>query len=141
MGDAMPSLLRLYLTVRKPRNFLIILCTFIGTSLFLHFACGIDGDFGATNLILSIEASTAGAVLMMVAEESAAWQKEHAERQSRTLAEVRAVSESTEKMLEGVLLIAEAQREMLLDHASILRVLRDGDQRILEALMKAEEAK
>lgn len=67
----MNGLLRLYLTIRKPRNFLILLCIFIGTSLMLHFMNGYDGDFGATNLILSIEASTAGAVLMMIAEESA----------------------------------------------------------------------
>lgn len=121
----MPSLLRLYLTVRKPRNFLIVLCIFIGTSLLLHFFNGYDGDWGATNLILSIEASTAGAVLMMVAEQSAQMQIRNGEDQA--------------KMLAAVLSIAEAQRGMLSDHTELLRALKEGDDRILKTLTGAKE--
>lgn len=121
----MPSLLRLYMTVRKPRNFLILLCIFIGVSLALHFFGSYDGDFGATNLILSIEASTASAVLMMVAEESA-------ELQRRTV-------ESQGQLLSALLAITEAQRDMLTDHTSLLRAIRDADERLLKALTEKEE--
>jgi hypothetical protein len=124
-------LLRFYLTVRRPRNFLILLCIFIGTSLLLHFLNGYDGDWGATNLILSIEASTAGAVLMMVAESSA-------ETQERMLEALVEMSQSQDKTLKGVLLIAEAQRDMLMDHANLLRALKDGDDRILKTLTDKE---
>jgi hypothetical protein len=130
----MPNLLRFYLTIRKPRNFLIILCSFIVTSLSMHYALGFDGDLGLTNLILSIEASTAGAVLMMVAEESAQRQKEASEAQAKTLQAVLEIAESHSRTLKGVLLIAEAQRDMLTDHASFLRALREGDERILKVL-------
>jgi hypothetical protein len=115
----MPSLLRLYLTVRKPRNFLFVLCIFIGTSLLLHFLNGYDGDWGATNLILSIEASTAGAVLMMVAEGSA---------------------ETQGRMLTALLAIAEAQKASLEEHAAVLRALKDADERILKTLTGKEKS-
>ena len=121
----MPSLLRLYMTVRKPRNFLILLCVFIAVSLALHFTGAYDVDFGATNLILSIEASTASAVLMMVAEESAQMQKENGESQAR--------------MLAAVLAIAEAQRDMLADHTALLRSIREADERLLKTLTGREE--
>lgn len=117
--------LRLYLTVRKPRNFLILLCLFIATSLTCHWLGNYDADLGLTNLILSIEASTAGAVLMMVAEQSAEMQREASEAQA--------------KMLAAVLAIAEAQRDMLADHATLLRALREGDERILKALTEEEK--
>lgn len=67
----MNPILRFYLTIRKPRNFLKLLCVFIGTSLALHWFRGYDHEFGSTNLILSIEATVAGAVMLMVQEESA----------------------------------------------------------------------
>ena len=121
----MPSLMRFYMTVRKPRNFLILLCIFIGVSLALHFTGAYDADFGATNLILSIEASTASAVLMMVAEESAELQRQSVESQGR--------------MLAALLSIAEAQRDMLADHASLLRTLKETDERLLQTLTGMEE--
>jgi len=121
----MRNLFRLYMTVRKPRNFLILLCIFIGTSIALHFALGTDLDFGATNLILSIEASTASAVLMMVAEESAQLQRQTIESQG--------------SMLAALLSIAEAQRDMLADHAALLRTLKEGDERLLKTLTGREE--
>lgn len=98
----MKILLRLYMTVRKPRNFLILLTVFIATSLLFHFLGSYDADFGATNLVLSIEASTASAVLMMIAEESSAWQQEHTEAQSRMLASLLAVEEKHEQILLGL---------------------------------------
>jgi hypothetical protein len=122
----MRSLFRLYMTVRKPRNFLILLCIFIGTSLALHFLLGTDADFGATNLILSIEASTASAVLMMVAEESAELQRQTVESQG--------------SMLAALLSIAEAQRDMLADHAALLRTLKEGDERLLKTLTRTEKS-
>ena len=99
----MKGLLRFYLTIRKPRNFLILLCIFIGTSLALHFMNGYDGDFGATNLILSIEASTAGAVLMMIAEES---------------------SQAQQQMLETILAL---EKKLLAIDERILKVLTKGE--------------
>jgi hypothetical protein len=92
-------LLRLYLVVRQPRNFLILLCVFIGVSLLLHFLRGYDGDWGATNLILSIEASTASAVLMMLAEEAAERQKEQTEYQTRML---KHLEELEERILSAI---------------------------------------
>jgi hypothetical protein len=120
----MPSLLRLYMTVRKPRNFLILLCIFIGVSLALHLFGSYDVDFGATNLILSIEASTASAVLMMVAEESAELQRQTVDSQGQ--------------MLAALLAIAEAQRDMLTDHTALLRSIREADERLLKALTEGE---
>ncbi|MBB5509551.1 hypothetical protein [Paraburkholderia atlantica] len=121
----MRNLFRLYMTVRKPRNFLILLCVFIGSSLALHFLLGTDADFGATNLILSIEASTASAVLMMVAEESAELQRKTVESQGQ--------------MLAALLAIAEAQRDMLADHTALLRSIREADERLLKTLTNPME--
>ena len=117
--------LRLYMTIRKPRNFLILLCIFIGVSLLLHFTGAYDADFGATNLVLSIEASTASAVLMMVAEESAELQRQTVDSQGR--------------MLAALLAIAEAQKDMLADHTALLRSIREADDRLLKALTEKEE--
>ena len=109
--------LRLYLTVRKPRNFLKIVFTFIGTSLVLHWLRGYDADWGSTNLILSIDATIASTVMLMVQEESA---------------------EVQDRMLTALVAMAEAQRDMLADHAALLRALREGDDRILKALTEGE---
>ncbi|RKP56351.1 hypothetical protein [Pararobbsia silviterrae] len=117
-------MLQLYLVIRKPRNFLVLLCLFISTSLALHFMHGYDSDWGATNLMLSIEATIAGAVLMMKAEESAEMQRQNSIEQA--------------KMLAGVLAIAEAQREILADNAEVLRALRDSNERVLKALIEGE---
>lgn len=115
----MKLLLRLYMTIRKPRNFLILLTVFIATSLLFHFLGSYDADFGATNLVLSIEASTASAVLMMIAEESSAWQQEHTEAQSRMLAAMLAVEQKHERLLER---------------------LEESDARILSALTKEKQS-
>jgi hypothetical protein len=135
----MDKLLRVYLWLRSPSHFLVLLCTFVGTSLALHFMRGYDSDWGATNLILSIEASIAGAVLMMVAEESASMQKSASKAQAEMLAMVLSMTEAQERTLKGVLLIAEAQRDMLLDHRAVLQALKEGDERILKTLTEGDE--
>lgn len=111
-------ILRFYLTVRKPRNFLKIVFTFICTSLLLHWLRGYDADWGSTNLILSIDATIASTVMLMVQEEGA---------------------EMQQRMLEALVNMAEAQRDMLDDHAALLRTLREGDARILETLTEIKE--
>lgn len=110
--------LRFYLTIRKPRNFLKIVFTFIAASLSLHWMRGYDADWGSTNLILSIDATIASTVMLMVQEEGA---------------------EMQQRMLEALVNLAEAQRDMLADHAALLRALRDGDARILETLTALKE--
>jgi hypothetical protein len=37
-------------------------------------------------------------------------------------------------MLSALLSIAEAQRDMLADHAALLRTLKEGDERLLQTL-------
>lgn len=120
-------ILRFYLTVRKPRNFLKIVSTFIASSLLLHWLRGYDPDWGGTNLILSIDATIASTIMLMIQEEGAALQEE-------MLKKLVEMGQHQEKTLRGVLLLAEAQRDMLMDHDKFLRALREGDARILEAL-------
>lgn len=99
----MNPLLRFYLTIRKPRNFLKLLCLFIGTSLTLHWLRGYDHEWGSTNLILSIEATVAGAVMLMVQEES---------------------SQLIEKMLERIISLEE---KILAFEERILRAISKVD--------------
>ena len=73
-------LLRFYMVVKRPRNFLRLICTFIGTSMLLHWFRGYDVDWGGTNLTLSIEATIGNAVMLMVQEESARGQQKMLER-------------------------------------------------------------
>jgi hypothetical protein len=125
-------ILRFYLMVRKPRNFLTLALIFICTSLVLHFTRGYDADWGATNLILSIDATIAGAVMLMVQESAA-------DKLETMLAALVDMGKAQEKTLKGVLLIAEAQRDALIDHSSLLRTLRESDERILKALTGEEQ--
>jgi hypothetical protein len=111
-------ILRFYLTIRKPRNFLKIACIFIGTSLTLHWLRGYDVDFGATNLILSIDATIASTVMLMVQEEGA-------EVQSR--------------MLSALLSMAEAERARDDETLSLIRSLKETDERLLKALTERED--
>lgn len=99
-------ILRFYLTVRQPRNFLKLVFAFIITSFSAHFLRGYDPDWGLTNLIFSTEATIAGAVMLM-------FQEEAAERAERMLSRVMEMNEAQAKTLKGVLLIAEAQRDAL----------------------------
>lgn len=104
----MNPILQLYLVVRKPRNFLVILCAFIAASLLLHFFRAYDDGFGLTNLILSIEASTASAVLLMVAEASSVAQ----EKMLKTILSLeKKVLKLQERILEEVEEIQEERDE------------------------------
>lgn len=134
----MGKLSRLYLTFRHPRVFLIALVTFVITSLLLHFFRGYDSDWGATNLTLSIEASIASAVLTMMAERAAAMQTEVAAQMRQMLEASLDMQAAQDRTLKGVLLIAEAQRDMLLDHKRILETLKEGDELILKTLTEGE---
>jgi hypothetical protein len=91
-----------------------------------------------TNFILSVEASTAGAVLMMIAEESARATAEMLRTALEILKEVRQLTRTLDKTLNGVLLIAEAQRDTLLDQRTLLQALKEGDERILKAIVREE---
>lgn len=129
-------ILQVYLTVRNPKNFLILLCLYIAASLTAHIGLGYDGDFGLTNLVMSIEASTAGAVLMMVAEESARVTAEMLTLLVQLVKEIRQIAQNQDRTLKGVLLIAEAQRDTLDDHRKMLDTLNERDERILKVLTK-----
>lgn len=151
------TLHRLYLRFRSPKIFLIALCAFIVTSLYLHYTRGYDADWGGTNLTLSCEASVASAVITVAAEETLRllrliWDGVQkllamakkllsiAENQDRILNMLLALSEAQDKTLKGVLLIAEAQRDMLLDHRALLQALKEGDERILKTLTEGEQS-
>lgn len=152
MADA-PFLKRLYLRFRHPKVFLIALCTFIGSMLVLHFFLHIDSDWGGTNLTLSCEASIASAVVTVAAEETirllhivieriaalfdfvkARFAELHA-----VAIEVREQAKIQEKTLRGVLLIAEAQRDILADRADRLHALEGNVERILQTLTEDED--
>lgn len=153
MANDAPLMKRLYLRFRHPKVFLIALCTFICTMLGLHFFFGVDSDWGGTNLTLSSEASIASAVVTVAAEETIRLLKIVLERIAELFAyvkkrfaeikviveNVRSLVEMQDKTLRGVLLIAEAQRDMLLDHRALLQALKEGDERILKALTEGTE--
>ncbi|PYE21325.1 hypothetical protein C7410_115168 [Paraburkholderia silvatlantica] len=134
---------RIYLRFRSPRIFLVAITAFIVVSLLLHYFRGYDADWGGTNLTLSTEASIASAVITVAAEETLRLLKailkivkEH-ERMLNTMLEMQVAQEKT---LKGVLLIAEAQRDMLIDQAKLLRALKEWDEQILGALGEGEKA-
>lgn len=148
MENSGSTLKRLYLRFRHPKVFLIALCTFICTMLGLHYFFGIDSDWGGTNLTLSCEASVASAVVTVAAEETIRLLKIVIERIHevhvvavgirRIVAAMQEQGEVSDKTLRGVLLIAEAQRDMLLDHRALLQALKEGDERILQALTEGD---
>lgn len=148
MASDAPIMKRLYLRFRHPKVFLIALCTFIVTMLGMHFFFGVDSDWGGTNLTLSCEASVASAVVTVAAEETIRLLKIVLERLGelhivaigirKVVAAMQEQGEVSDKTLRGVLLIAEAQRDMLLDHRALLQALKDGDERILKALTEGD---
>ena len=109
-------LLDLYLTARQPRNFLRLLVIFMGTWLSAHWILGTDSGFGAINLILSCEATIAGAVMLMKQEQSAAMQA---------------------KQLDALVAFGETQQQMLKDLQERSREDRE-DMRMLIGLVKDE---
>jgi hypothetical protein len=122
MGD---RLMRLYMAIREPKIFFVIVSGFIVTSLTAHYMRQYDADLGLTNLILSIEATLYGIVSSMMVKSVMRKQEEMAEMQRR--------------QLEALVSMAEGQRDMLADHTALLRALREGDERILKALTEEEE--
>jgi uncharacterized membrane protein len=120
----MPDFARIYATFRGSKAFLVGLVTFVFTWITLHFVFGIDPEFGMLNLFLSSEASISLAFFTMLSDR----QDQHANAQGEALA----------KMLAALLTIAESQRDMLRDHAEVLRALREGDERLLKVLTKEE---
>jgi hypothetical protein len=120
-------LFKLYVAARNPKYFLWVLAGYITASLYAHVRLGYDGDLGLTNLILSIEASSAGAVLMVVADASAALCERMLTAILEMVTEIRANTAAT-------LAIAEAQRDM---QADLLRLLNNP--RILKALTEPSE--
>lgn len=120
-------LFRLYVAARNPKYFLWLLAAYITASLYAHARLGYDGDFGLTNLILSIEASSAGAVLMVVADASAELCERMLKAILEMVTEIRANTAAT-------LAIAEAQRDMQTD---LLRMLNNP--RVLKALTQGED--
>lgn len=113
-------LMRLYMAIREPKVFFVIVSSFITISLTAHVMRQYDVDLGLTNLILSIEATLYGIVSSMMVKAVMKKQDEMAELQRR--------------QLESLIEMAQAQRDMLADHVSLLRTLREGDERILKAL-------
>lgn len=111
-------ILSFYLTIRKPRNFLKIVSVFIGSSLILHWFAQYDSDWGATNLILSIDATIASTIMLMIQEES---------------------SEVQAQMLKALLELAKSQRDMLNDHTNMLRLMKDTDENLLKTLTKEDK--
>lgn len=111
-------ILLVYLTIRAPRNFIKLLGLYIVTSLTAHFGFGYDGDLGLTNLMLSIEASTAGAVLMVVAEESA-------RTSAQMLAAVLELVGDVKRIGAAILVIAEVLRDHAAEQGALLKVV-DG---------------
>lgn len=107
------TLIRFYAIFREPKNFLVLLCLYIVGSVTAHLMRGYDSDFGLTNLVLSIEASIASAAIMMMNRDNAE-SIEKANAQMREMVKHLVEAESRqEKMLQGILLIAEAQRDAL----------------------------
>ena len=111
-------ILRFYLTVRKPRNFLKIVSVFISSSLLLHWFRGYDADWGSTNLILSIDATIASTVMLMVQEEGA---------------------ERMDRMLAAILALTESARDRDFEQLALMRAMKEADDRLLKALTEKEE--
>ncbi len=118
MAKFAPILLRAYMAFRNPKYFLILLVAYIGASLFAHMNIGYDADFGLTNLILSIEASTASAVLMMVAERTATLQEQ--------------MSITQREQITALLQHSLEQRELMGQQLKIMTEIRASDQALLE---------
>ena len=105
------SVSRMYQQFREPKNFLVILVAFIVGSLTLHWMHHYDPDFGATNLVLSIEASVASAALMLLAREPQRANDEARELHGR--------------MLQSLISLAQLQREADAEQSAALRRIEE----------------
>lgn len=111
MGE---RLMRLYMAIREPKIFFVIVSAFITISLSAHVMRHYDVDLGLTNLILSIEATLYGIVSSMMVKTVMKNQKEAAELQRR--------------QLEYLIEMVQAQRDMMADNKS-------RDEKILQLLL------
>lgn len=117
---------RLYQQFRDPGNFLRVLLLFISLSMTLHFMLHYDPDWGATNLVLSVEASVASAALMLLARDA----QKKAEESSRMQAQ----------MLETLLTLAQGDQRSLERGEELLRDLLEHDRRSIAILQKVADA-
>lgn len=117
---------RAYQRFRDPGNFLRIVLLFISGSLALHFAVHYDPEWGATNLILSIEATVASAALMLLAREN--------QRRNEESARVQA------QMLETLLQLAQADQRALERGGQLLQDLIEHDKRSIATLERLADA-
>ncbi len=85
----------LYARFRRSRAFLSALVALVAVWLALHFVFGVDRDFGALNLTLSVEATLGGAILYIALERSEELQK---------------------RQLQYIADLSEAIRDLLLAH-------------------------
>ena len=111
---------RTYQRFRDPGNFLRIVLLFISGSLTAHFAIHYDPDWGATNLILSVEATVASAALMVLARDS--------QRRAEAADQVQA------KMLETLLALAQAEQKALERGEQLLGELLEHERRTIDIL-------
>lgn len=114
------KLLALYVAFREPETFLKVLAAFITVAVILHFAVKFDPEWGSTNLTLSIEATIAGAVQMVLTRTLQRMQEQAAEVQR--------------KQLEALVRMAEAERQVQADHLDLLKAIRRSDEELLRLL-------
>ena len=120
------TIARTYQRFRDPGNFLRIVLLFISASLTLHFAVHYDPDWGATNLILSIEATVASAALMLLARENQRRNEESARMQAQ--------------MLETLLQLAQSDQRALERGGQLLQDLIEHDKRSIATLERLADA-
>ncbi len=111
---------RAYQQFREPGNFLRIVLLFITGSLTAHFVIHYDPDWGATNLILSVEATIASAALMVLARDS--------QRRAEAADQVQA------KMLETLLALAQAEQRALERGEQLLGELLEHERQTITIL-------
>jgi hypothetical protein len=76
---AKPGSIAVHYKRLRARYFLAVLALAISAALFCHRLFGFDPDWGVTNLALSIEASVAMSLFMMLADEQEAAQRKQLE--------------------------------------------------------------
>lgn len=124
---ASPNFAVLYAKARGSKAFLIALCTFVGGWLTLSGITGFDADHGLINLFLSLEASISLAFFTMVSDKQT-------EAQNRII-------EDIHRLGRAILTMAEAQRDQMTHHSTLLHLLKDGDERLLRILEEANGVK
>lgn len=107
----MADLATSYTKFRGSFTFLLLLSVVISGWLGLHFAFGIDSDFGALNLFLSSEASVSLALFTMLSDKQAA-------DQAAVMAEIQRLGRAS-------LVAAEAQHKILTDLSELLKLERE----------------